>query len=315
MNNKINKPIIKFFIVIVAILGIATTLVYITYKPETSDQSKLNVTASFYPIYDFAKNIGGDKVNVTNITPAGSEPHDYEPSPAEIIKAQQSDVFIYNGAGMEGWVDNFLNDYSEEKVIVKANNNIEMISLGDSEVSEFSMDPHFWLDPVLAIDIVENIKNGFIEADPTNQLFYEENAETYKTKLKELDADFVSTFDNCTDKVFLTAHKAFSYIAKRYDLEALSIAGISPDEEPSPAKLAELTDIVKNRNIKYVFFESLTSPKIAETIASETGAKTEVLDPIEGLTDEEQQTKDYIIIQRENLEKLKESFTCVETIL
>lgn len=268
----------------------------------------VSVSASFYPLYDFARNVGGSHVAVTNITPAGAEPHDYEPSAQDLVRAQKSDVFIYNGGHMEPWTDKFVKEY--QQVAVKASNDITLHTAtldGESDVK----DPHFWLDPVLAQQIVRNIRDGLIKADPTHAADYTKNAAAYITKLQALDHQFTTGLQSCQLHTIITSHEAFGYVAARYHFTAQAIAGLSPDSEPSAAKMAELTQLARQQNIHYIFFESLVSPRLADTIAQEVGAKTLVFDPLEGLTDEAQkQGQNYLSVQQQNLAALRTALAC-----
>lgn len=297
-------------IAIVAVLIVGILAVTKNQNSKTDD--KVSVVASYYPLYDFAKNVGGDKISVKNITPVGSEPHDYEPSPQQLVEAQKSNVFVYNGGTMEPWVDKFIADY--KSIGVQAGSGIDFVEGSDEETGELSediKDPHFWLDPILAQQIVNNIRDGLIKADPKNKDYFSYRAKAYNNKLAQLDQDFKTGLATCQSRSAITSHAAFGYLAKRYNLDIVSIAGITPGEEPSAAKLADLTKLVKEKQIKYVFFESLVSPKLAETVASETGAKTAVFDPVEGVSDEDQkQGKDYLSVQRENLANLRTALAC-----
>lgn len=275
-------------------------------KNNTSQDKRISVTVSFYPLYDFTKNIGGNKVKITNITPAGSEPHDFEPSARQLANAYQSKLFIYNGATMESWVDNFLKDY--KNTVVKSSNNINLLKLADNNNL---YDPHFWLDPVAASKIVDNILAGLIKASPENKSYFTQKANIYKDKLALLDESFKNGLSKCQTDTAITSHDAFSYTSKRYNINLISISGVDPSVEPDAAKLAEISDLVKSKNIKYIFFESLVSPKLAETIAAETGAKTAILDPIEGLSEENQRKgDDYVKVQQRNLKNLETALEC-----
>ncbi len=286
-------------------------------KQSNTTYEKVNIVVSYYPLYDFAKNIGGDRITLTNITPAGSEPHDYEPSPQQLVTAQNSDVFVYNGGTMEPWVDKFITDYKQ--VSVKASSNIKLVEGTDEETGEPSSeikDPHFWLDPILAQQIVNNIRDGLIKADAKDKDYFTDRAKAYNDKLAQLDQEFKTGLTTCESRSAITSHAAFGYLAKQYNLDIVSIAGISPDEEPSAAKLAELTQLIKDKQIKYVFFESLVSSKLAKTLANETGAKTAVFDPVEGISDEDQkQGKDYLSVQRENLQNLRTALACQQATI
>jgi zinc transport system substrate-binding protein len=264
---------------------------------------KMQVVATFYPLYDFAKEIGGDKIDVTNITPAGSEPHDYEPTPQQLVAAQKAGVFIYSGATMEPWVQKFLAEY--KGLAVNAGARINLRHNGTST------DPHYWLDPVLAKAVVEQIHDGLMRADPLNMAYYSRRRDDYIVKLNDLNRDIADGIERCQKRIIITSHDAFGYFADRYHVTVKPIAGLSPDQEPSPPKLAELATVMRQENINYVFFEKLVSPRLAQTLADETGAKTVVFDTIEGVTnDEQKQGKDYLSIQRDNLRSLRAALAC-----
>ena len=292
--------------------------------PDLSD-SKIQVTASFFPMAEFAKQIGGDKVKVINLTPAGVEPHDFEPTPQDIVTIQKSQLFIYNGAGFEAWVKKVLPDLKDSQtVIVDSSKGVDLLSgLKDADEYKYEArnkgghstkllyDPHIWLNPVLAQQQVDNILAGLIKADPKNKPYFEANAAAYKQKLSDLDQEFKAGLTNCQNRTVITSHNAFGYLAKRYNLDVLPISGLSPDEEPSPKRLAEIADFSKANNIKYIFFETLVSPRLSQTIASEVGAQTLVFNPLEGLTDKEIAAgEDYLSIQKENLVNLKIAMNC-----
>ncbi len=287
--------------------------VFFAVKQSTTtgnNNGGLRVVASYYPLQDFTKNVGKDKVSVTNMTPAGAEPHDYEPSAKALADAQKAPIFVYNGGHMEPWVNGFLHDYKH--TAIKASNGIGLMTAkAEGNPTETVQDPHFWLDPILAQKIIDNIRDGLSKADPANKDFYAKNANEYKAKLAALDAAYRDGLSQCALRTVISSHDAFSYLGKRYNLDIVSIAGLSPEEEPSAGKLAELSQLAKDKGINYVFFESLVSPRLADTIASETGAKTLVFDPIEGLSDADQkQGKNYLSVQRENLQNLRTALAC-----
>jgi len=302
---------------LIALMVVGLIFVATRNTSENSD-GKLTVVASFYPLYDFAQQVGGEHVQVTNITPAGAEPHDYEPSAKTLADAKKADVFIYNGGDFEPWTEGFASDYAHR--IVKASTGITLHEGGghihDDEAAEeqegaSEQDPHFWLDPVLAQHIVATISEGLVKADPAHKAYYEARAAKYVARLKALDEAFKDGLKHCTHDTIITSHDAFGYVAERYGFAVESIAGLSPDEEPSAARLAELADHVEEEGIGYVFFESLVSPRLADTIAQETGARTLVLDPIEGLKGEDQtKGKNYESVQRQNLANLRTALAC-----
>lgn len=275
-------------------------------RTESSANNTLQVTASYYPLYEFAKHVAGDSATVSVITPAGTEPHDFEPAATTLAKAQSSDIFIYNGVGMEPWAAGFLQTFQGEAV--KASDGITLRSI-DGNGSQ--KDPHFWLDPVDAQHIVTALQQAFSKADPKHGDTYARNAAAYNAKLAQLDADFTSRLQHCGQHMVVTSHDAFGYLAQRYGFTVQSITGLSPEEEPSASHLAAVADIVRQHDIKYIFFESLVSPRLADTIATETGAKTLVFDPIEGVSDADQKEgKNYVSIQKQNLQNLVTALAC-----
>jgi zinc transport system substrate-binding protein len=268
-------------------------------QPKAS--GKINVVTTFYPLYEFSKRIGGEKADVSILVPAGAEPHDWEPGPQDIIKIESAQIFVYNGAGLEPYVDKIITKTESQKlIVVDSSEGIELIREGDAT------DPHIWLDPILAKHQVDAIEKAFIKADPQNSDYYTANAQALMQDLDALDANISKELAPAKKKVFITSHAAFGYFAKRYGLTQIAIAGFSPDIEPSPAKIAEIVGLAQENQVKYIFFETLVSPKLSETIAKEAGAQTLVLNPIEGLSaDQIKQGENYFTIMRENLNNLK----------
>ena len=295
---------------------------------NTSSDKKLNVMASFYPMYDFAVKVGGDKVEVTNMVPAGTEPHDWEPAATDIKNLEDADVFIYNGAGMEHWTEDVLDSLEnkdlkvveasegltllegkeEEEETDAADSTSESSSDEDTSDSEIVYDPHVWLSPVNAKTEMENIKNAFVEADPDNKDYYEQNYETYAEKFDQLDQEYKDGLSDTKSKDLITSHEAFRYLCQAYGLNQVGIEGLSTDSEPDASRMDEIIKFAKENNIKTIFFEELVSPKVSETIADEIGAKTAVLNPIEGLTDEEISAgEDYFSVMETNLKTLEDA--------
>lgn len=274
--------------------------------------TKMTVATSFYPMYEFARQVGGDKVEVVALVPAGTEPHDWEPSPQDMTALQKAKVFVYNGAGFEHWVEKTLqNSPHPELIVVEASQGLAHLEraaeITPADAAEYGdIDPHVWLDPVAAQQQVQKIRDTFIKADPENRRYYEANAAGYMAKLAALDEEFRAGLAPLPRKKFITSHAAFGYLANRYGLEQIPIAGLAPGAEPTPERLKYLVKVAREQEIKYVFFETLVSPKVAEIVAKEAGIKTLVLNPVEGLTpDDLQQGKDYIALMRENLHNLK----------
>ncbi|MES0337370.1 MAG: zinc ABC transporter substrate-binding protein [Candidatus Magnetobacterium sp. LHC-1] len=263
--------------------------------------AEVQVTVSFYPLAHFAGQVGGNLVHVTNVTPTGVEPHEFEPKPLDIKRAFASQLFIFNGGGIDPWAEKLQNDLGAKGVTILC----MACQLGRHD------DPHFWIDPVLAIEEVRLISDTLGRIDPKNAAVYKKNAQEYIKKLTALDSDFREGLKTCQHREIVVTHNAFSYLARRYNLTTLTLAGLSPIEEPSARKLAQIARTVKTKGIRHIFFESLVSPKIAQSIASETGAVTLPLNPCEGLTtDDIQDGKDYIAIMQDNLRNLRTALSC-----
>ncbi|MEK5396157.1 metal ABC transporter substrate-binding protein [Paenibacillus sp. FSL K6-2859] len=309
----------------------------VTGLPEAS---KLNIKVSFYPIYEFTKNVAGDLAEVEALIPAGIEPHDWEPTAQDMAEISDADMLIYNGAGMEGWVDQVLESVSGKSLItVEASKGLDIMEGTEEEEAEHAheegehvheegehaheegehaheehshdhdhggLDPHVWLSPVLAIQEVRNIEAALSAAAPDNAKAFKANADAYVAKLEQLDQAFKDELKETKRKDFITQHAAFGYLAKQYGLTQVPIAGLSPEQEPSAANMSKIVEFAKEHEVKTIFFETLVSSGVADTIAKEIGAKTAVLNPIEGLTEEDRsQSLDYLGIMRQNLEALK----------
>lgn len=280
---------------------------------------KLKVMASFYPMYDFAQKIGGDQVEVTNMVPAGTEPHDWEPAASDIKGLEEADVFVYNGAGMEHWVPDVLASLDNKKLIaVEASTGIDLLEGSEHEeeengekdghTDEITYDPHVWLAPENAKKEMENIKEALVSVDPDHQEYYEKNYQTYAKKLDDLDAEYQEKLSDVKTRDVIAAHQAFGYLCQAYGLNQIGIEGLSADSEPDAARMKEIVDFAKEHQVKTIFFEELVSPKVSETIAKEIGAQAKMLNPLEGLSDEELAAgADYFFVMESNLETLVEA--------
>lgn len=279
-----------------------------TSTNKTSDP-QLQVTTSFYPMYYFATQIGGNYVSVTNLTPAGVEPHDYELTPQNFAAIQDSQLLILNGGQLEPWAGDVTTDLSDDTIVVEAGQDLtDRTMAADGAVLT---DPHVWLSPKLAQAEVAAITTGFITADPTHAAEYTANSQALTDRLDQLDKKYTTGLAKCSTDTFITSHEAFSYLASGYNLVQKPIAGLSPEAEPSLNELAEITDFAKANNVQYIFFESLVSPKLSETIATEVGAQILVLNPLEGLTDEEIAAgQDYFTVMQNNLANLQTALQC-----
>lgn len=300
------KKLITLFIIIAVSIG----FIAISSNKTRISSGKLKVIASFYPMYFFAQQIGGNKADVSSITPASAEPHDYEPTAQDIARINDGNMLVLNGGKLEAWGDKIKEQVKGTNVlVVTAGDGLANKTLNEN--GQTIQDPHVWLNPILAKKEVTIIEKGYEKIDPKNADYFRTNAKKLEDELDKLDLEFKAGLASCQKKDFVTSHAAFGYLAVQYGINQVAISGVSPDEEPSSQKLAEISDLVKKENIKIIFFESLVSPKLSQTIAQETGATTMVLDPIEGLTKEDLQAgKNYSTVMRSNLLALQTALQC-----
>jgi zinc transport system substrate-binding protein len=299
-------------------------------RAEAPTKPRLAVVASFYPLYEFARQVGGELAEVTSMVPSGIEPHDWEPAPQDVARLEKARVFVYNGGGFEPWADKLLGNLGRSgPAVVVATDNIQLLradlpghdhahgpgkgavdtpALKDSAAER---DPHVWLDPVLAQQQVETIRAALAKADPENAERYAANARAFGDRLRALGERYERGLSRCARREIVVSHASFAYPARRYRLTQVPVMGLSPDSEPSPAQLAQIVRFARRHGVKVIFFETLVSPKLAETLAREVGARTLVLNPIEGLTKDDQAAgKGYVELMEDNLTNLRTALGC-----
>ena len=336
----------KIFVILLALLFTACS------KPAANNEAKneesngkLYVYASVYPIYDFTKKIGGDKINLSMLTKPGEEPHHYEPSSDDIKNLSKADLFIYNGAGLESFTDKIIESNPDLKTcqasegvdLIKAthdhdhdhdfcqnsddanhNHNHENENNHNHEAKENHSsheeehhhgmyDPHTWLSIKNAKIEMENIKNKLSEIDPDNASYYQKNFDKYAKMCDDLDKEYSQKISVLPNRVMVVSHQAFGYLCGDYGLSQVPIKNISNEDEPDAQTMAQIIDYIKKNNIKYICVEEMTSTKIADTIKAETGAQIKVLSPVETLTQEQMDKgEDYFSIMENNLKILEE---------
>ena len=283
-------------------------------KSPQSTAEPLIVT-SFYPLYEFSRRVAGPSARVVSLVPAGAEPHDWEPSPQDLALIKKARLLVWNGGGLDPWVSKLVADHAPEKtLVVKATEGIPLlVSPGSSDGGRDRPipDPHVWLDPVLAQSMVETIRAALARADPAHASTYDANTRVFVAELQALHEKFKAGLAHCARRDVVTSHAAFAYLAKRYDLTIVPVMGLTPEAEPSPAQLAAIVRFARDRKVKYIFFETLVSPRLAETLAREIGAQTLVFNPIEGLTKEEHAAgRGYVALMEENLKNLRVALDC-----
>lgn len=268
------------------------------------ESSKLNIVASFYPIFDFVKQVGGDSVAVTSLIPVGVEPHDYEPTIQQLQHAENANAVFFNGLGFESsWINKINNDN-----LVDTSLGVNTTKIGNT------IDPHIWLDPILVKNQVKNIEDALIKVDPANKAYYEKNAINFTSALDSLDSQIRSTLQTCDKKDFIAFHDAFGYFAKRYGLNQHSIQGVSPEGDVLPQRIQEMVELAKDLGINAVYSEELVDPRFAEVIAQEIpNGRVLTLSPIEGIDSNEQAAGiDYLDKIREDIANLKIGLQCQE---
>ncbi|MFF0432245.1 metal ABC transporter substrate-binding protein [Streptomyces sp. NPDC004327] len=291
-------------------------------KSDAADKSgngKLDVVASFYPMQFLAERIGGDHIAVDTLTKPGVEPHDLELKPRQVVDLGTADVILYL-KGLQPAVDDAIAQSGVENTVDAAKLTTmeehgteagghehgaeEAGHQGHDHASEAGADPHIWLDPVRYAQVAKGVGAAFEKADPAHAADYKKNTDTLVKQLDELNTAYADGLRNTATKTFITTHAAFGYLAERYGLEQEAISGVDPESEPSPARVQQLQDIAKQDKVSTVFFETLASDKTAKTLAGDTGLKTDVLDPLEGITDKSK-GHDYLEVMRSNLAALK----------
>lgn len=305
---------------------------------------KLEIVTTLFPTYDFARQIGKDRVNVTLLLPPGIEAHTFEPKPADMVRINKADIFIYTGKYMEPWVADMLDGVSNKSLtVVDSSKGIVMMAGvehdhgndhdeqrdkhdGDEHDDKAAghgqeenghahggIDPHIWLDLGNACIMVDGIAKAMTEKDPGNKDFYLRNADEYKTRLLKLDEEFRDMIKRCDKKsIICGGHFTFGYFARRYGLDyETPYKGFSPNAEPTPKAIVEVIEKLRSRGLKYIYYEELIDPKVARIISSETGAKLELLHGAHNISKEELQNGiTFVDILESDKEKLKAGLEC-----
>lgn len=268
-------------------------------KADEKSNDKINVMTSFNAVADLTSEIGGDRVNIEVMVPKGSEAHDFEPKPKDIVVLNESDLFVYNGLDMEHWAEDTLKTINNDVVVVEASKDSELIELENSsgESNHTEYDPHIWLSLKEAKTMAKNIMEGLIKVDSKNEEYYKENFNDFTKRVDELFSEYEKKFYSVKNKNFVTGHDAFSYLCRDFNLTQKSVAGVFNEGEATSIKLKETIDYCTANDIKTIFMEEGSSSKVADTISKETGASVEEINTleIEGT---------YIDTMKSNLEKI-----------
>jgi zinc transport system substrate-binding protein len=278
------------------------------------DDRKLQLVASFYPLQWTAQQVAGDRGTVASLTKPGAEPHDLELTPREVAAAADADLVIYVKGfqpAVDGAVSQEAGDHGfDVSPAADLNLRYTLIEEGQEHADEKgATDPHFWLDPIRLAAVADAIAARLSKLDPTRADAYRANAATLTRTLRALDQDFTTGLGHCANPDLVTSHNAFGYLAQRYGLTQVGITGLTPEDEPKPGDLATIAAFVEKNRVRTIYYETLVSPAIAKTVAAETGAKTAVLDPIEGLT-KDSQGSNYLQVMRANLANIEHGQPC-----
>ena len=258
------------FILLGLVVAGAVSAAFATTAGMSKSGGETQVVAAFYPLAYAAQQIGGDKLSVSNLTPAGAEPHDLEVSPRDVATVRAADLVLLLGHGFQPQLERASHGSAGKVLMLLDTPGLERFSNGD---------PHVWLDPLRYALLVKAIGNALHEPAAAGRLV---------ARLRALDRKYRSRLAHCARREIVTSHAAFAYLGQRYGLRQIAIEGLNPEGEPAPRELAHVVDLVRQKGVTTVYFETLVSPKLARTVARETGARTAVLDPIEGLTPDEQ---------------------------
>jgi zinc transport system substrate-binding protein len=295
-------------------MGTIITL-YSYNRVPNAQSSKLKVIATFYPLYDFAQNIGGNKTDVSILVPGTVDVHDFEPTPSSIAEVSSAKVLIYNGAGLEPWIHDVVTAAGNSKLVqVDTSQGINLLPVpSEVQSGNRTLDPHIWLDPFNVKQQVNNILQGLIQADPTDAQYLTQNAQAYNAKLDNLNTLAINATSNTATKYFVTFHEAFAYFAKQYNVTQLPISGPF-QEEPTPTDIQNAISAIKQYHLKYVGYESLENQAISQSISSQTNAKLIEMNPIEGLTTQEKAAGDnYITLMQQDINNIHLALSNVGT--
>jgi len=311
----------NFTSVVMIILGLwIVTISCQSRSSRPENPAKIKIVTTIFPLYDFARNVGRERVEVSLLLPPGVEAHAFEPRPSDLKKIAEADLFIYTGKFMEPWaLDVLLGVQHPGLKAVEAGQGIGLMKGGEEKDGEDEhghhhegADPHVWMDFANAVTMVENITRGLIQADPVHRDYYGKNARDYENGLRALDARFKTGLSRCAHREFVHGgHYAFGYLARRYHLQYLSAQGFVPDSEPTPRQMIELTRQIRGHELKYVYYEEMIEPRVADILSRETGAKLLLLHGGHNVSrDELDRGVTFLELMENNLRNLKMGLEC-----
>jgi len=319
------KRLIVFGGVIAAIVIGITFFSPQPQKKQIYGETKPIVSVSTYALLDAAQAVSGDAIDVRSIIPLGSDAHMFSPNPAQVAEISKSALFVYNGAGFESWAENLKNalsgttqsvDMSRHVILMKSEEEHEhgghtAEAEGEETHHHGEYDPHYWLDIDNMIKMTQTFDDEFSKILPLKSEVFHQNADNYIKQLQKLKSDYTAGLSECKNRMLVSNHDAFGYLAHANHLEDISVIGLSTDEQPSAKTIAEIIDLVKKHGIKTIFFEELVNDNVAQTIAKEAGVNAESMQPLENISEDELKShQTYLSIMQENLAKLREALEC-----
>jgi len=316
MKNKFLILLIRF-----AVMGTALFLIAFGSLASAQQPGRLKVVTSLFPLQEFAQAVGGENVQTDLLLPPGVEPHTWEPKPSDVARIATADIFIYIGPMMEPWAASVIKAAGNKNLrVVEASRGLDLLQSDESHSDHEAggkhhsegLDPHLWLDFSLDLKIVDSLAAAFSAKDPSHAALYRARAEGYKEKLTALDQRYREALSRCQSKeLILGGHSAFAYLARRYGFKQVALYGVSPNAEPTPKKLASVIEAARRHKARYIFFETLVNPKLAQVLAQEAGVGTLVLHAGPNLTRDQQKKKvTFLDLMAANLENLRRGLEC-----
>lgn len=287
------------------IAALATTSIAACSNDSANDDGKLAVTVAFYPIEEAVRRVGNDSIEITTLVQPGSEAHEYEPTAKQFTHLEDADIVFYLGFGFQPNLEKAIDSLPDSV------RRVDLMTYMSLITNEEGVDPHVWLDPTNMQLIAHVVASVLIEELPSQSVTFADNEAAYVDELSAVDSEFASGLADCAAPVLITTHEAFAYLARRYGLTQLAIAGISPGDEPSAQSLEAIADAASANGVSTVFFEQNLPPDLARTVADEIGADTASLGTAETLTQAQlDDGESYASIMRANLQALRTGLNC-----
>lgn len=308
-----------------AIAAIVTALaLYSPSDVNKTETSKPLVSVSTFSLYEAARAVAGEALDIRTIIPLGSDAHMFSPTPKEVAAIGSSAIFVYSGAGFEGWAEPLKNTLPPSVGVLDMSRHVKLIESEEEQGDHHddvheeedhhehgAYDPHYWLDIDNMILMTRKLEAEFSKLSPANADLFHKNAAVYVAELQKLKSEYAQGLRDCKNRVLVSNHDAFGYLAHANKLENVSVIGLSSDEQPSAKNIADIVALVNEHGIKTVFFEALINDNVAQTIARETGARTVSLQPLENISEDELKSQEtYLSIMRQNLHKLRDAMEC-----